>query len=172
MFMDDLVDLFRTRHDADRAELIEAWLKGTIADEEGEVEIKRVLQDIAVGALAYPNSKAEPVISTRLPDVPAVKKQLERFLAPLNPSITANELHVSSPAYVRYVQEQHGFPLMRVDTPQQQVLLGINGSTETLTEPLPDGSTVNRALEHIEGYLLTADRGQSPDPAFANTSIY
>lgn len=170
-FMGDLIELFRQHQDVAKRQLIEAWLKGGVADE-ADLETKRVLQEIALHSLEYSNSHEEPVITVQLPEAPQARKQIDRLLEPLKPLKTKNEVHVNGPTFIRYVQENHGVPLMRVDLVRQEVMLGINGSVNTCTEPLADASSVNKALEHIETYLHTVDWGQSADPQFAKTSMF
>lgn len=55
---------------------------------------------------------------------------------------------------------------------KKEVRLGMDGTVEILTEPLPDPSAVGSALEHLEGYLQTVDLGQAPDPKFAKVSMF
>jgi len=171
LFMDDLRELLRERGDVERRQLIAVWLKGVPVEEE-DPEVKRILHEISTHALQPPDLRKEPIISVRLPEAPATKKRVERLLEPLHPSTTRNELQLNGPAFIRYVQENYRFPLMRVDLEQEQILLGINGSVVSLTQALPDSSEVNRALQHIEDYVNTVDIGQALDPNFAKTSMF
>ena len=171
LFMDDLKELLRKQQHVDRRQLIEGWLRGAPVDDE-DPEIKRVFHEISVSALEPANLREEPVISVRLPEAPAARKHVEKFLAPLHPSATRNELHLNGLAFVRYVEENYRFPLMRVDLERQQIWLGINGSVIPVAEPLPDSKLVDNALQHIEGYVGTVDLGQAPDPRFVKTSMF
>lgn len=91
----------------------------------------------------------------------------------LNPVVTDRRLQVNAVTYLRYVQEAHGVPLMRVDLADRKVLLGIDGLMLTRSEPPPDDGNVDRALQHIEDYVNTVDWGRCClDPRFAKTSIF
>jgi len=171
LFMGDLRDLLDKHKDLDRVQVIEAWLKGTSADEDN-LEAKTVLQEISLKALQSSNLREESLIAVQLPKAPAAKRQIDKFLEPLQPLMTRNELRLNSFAFIRYVEENHGFPLMRVDLGQEEIRLGINGSVLSLSEPVPEPALVNRGLQHIEDYLDTVDFGQSPDPKFAKTSMF
>jgi hypothetical protein len=171
LFMDNLKELLNKRRDMERRQLIEAWLRGGPPEEE-DPEVRRVLHEISFSALKSPDLRAEPVIRIRLPEAQVARRHIEKFLAPLRPSMTQNELHLNGLAFVRYVEENHRFPLMRVDLERQQMWLGINGTVLPMAEPLPDAGQVNDALQHIESYVNTVDLGQAPDPVFAKTSMF
>ena len=94
------------------------------------------------------------------------------MLAPLNPTKTQNQLHVNGSAYIRYVQERHHILYMRCNLEQREVLFGIDGALERLTELLPDSNVVNRALGHIEDYLQTVDAGQTTNPQSVKASMF
>ena len=146
LFMDDLMTLIRERPAVDRKQLIGVWLKGAQADEV-EKEFRGSIQQISIESLETNGSREEPIITVQIPDAPKARKSIERFLAPVNPVVTTNEIHVNGTAYIRYVQEVHGIPLMRVNASTHEVLLGINGSVTSLSESLPDHASVNAALE-------------------------
>lgn len=172
LFMGDLVDLFRQSPERDREELIDAWLKGRLAEEDG-LEERRVLQELTARSLqSLEETSVEPIFSVDLPDPPTTRQRVERRLAVLNPIVTDRRLQVNAVTYLRYVQEAHGVPLMRVDLADRALLLGIDGSALTRSEPPPDGGGVNEALQHIEDYVNTVDWGRSLDPQFAKTSIF
>ena len=171
LFMGDLQEQLHKHEDSDRLQVIEAWLKGTLVDEEN-LEAKRVLQEISLNALQSSNPREESLIAVQLPKTPTAKRQIGKFLEPLHPLTTHNELRLNNVAFIRYVEENHGFPLMRVDPEREEIRLGINGSVLSLNEPIPDSTLVNQGLRHIEDYLHTIDFGQSPDPKFAKTSMF
>jgi len=171
LFMDDLRDLLSKRQDMDRKQLIEAWLKGHTADED-DFEASHVFQDISSSALQSADVTEEPVIRVQLPESPIARKQIDRFLAPLQPSATANEVQLPRATYIRYVQETFHFPLLRFDRDREELRLGLNGSVVSLTAPLPDTSQVNQCLQHIEDYIHTVNLGQTTDPTFVKTSMY
>lgn len=171
LFMGDLIELFRGQSEVPRRELVDAWLKGTLLGE-ANVETRRILQEISVQALESVNNRDEAIITLRLPEASPARKQLEKSLARLKPSRMPDGLRVNGTAFLRYVQETHGFPVMRVDWERQEVVLGLNGSRLILTEPLPDMTSLNTALQNIEDYIQTVDSGQSSDPKFAKTSMF
>ncbi len=171
LFMGDLVELFRERKDAARREVIEAWLRGTVgADQEGET--RRVFHELSVGALERTDRQEEPLITVRLPDVPATRKQVERALAPVSRARGAAELRVSGQAWIQYVENTHGLPILRVDRELRCVVMGLNGSRVVMTEALPEAAVLDRALAHVEDYLNTVDCGQTADPKFAKTAMF
>lgn len=171
LFMGDLRELLHKHEDLDRLQVIEAWLKGTSIDEEN-LEAKRVLQEISLKALQSSNPREELLIAVQLPKAPAAKRQIDKFLEPLQPLTTHNELRLNNFAFIRYVEETQGIPLMRVDIEREEIRLGVNGSVLSLSEAIPDSTLVNQCLQHIEDYLHTVDFGQSPDPKFAKTSMF
>jgi len=167
--MGDLLDLLR-REAADRHEVIEAWLRGRIIDDE-DAEFTRVLQDMSRQVLLAGNGASDPIISIRIPEEEHGGKHLERFLQPLGATISNNEAHVSGLNYVRHVRESTGLPLMQVDYDAKVVKLALNGAIHILTRPLPDPATVDRSLEHIESYFRTVDFAETTDPFFAKTAM-
>lgn len=169
-FMGDLVELLAKRREIPKQEVIEMWLRGR-TDEEVDRELKRVLQEISVEALQPREVSEQPVITVRLPETALSRKQVERFLAPVKPVSTLQEVRVDSSSFIRYVQESHGFPLMHVDLQNSNVRLGINGQVQICTESLADKAQVDQALDHLEAYLHTVNWGQSPDPRLAKTSM-
>jgi len=171
LFMGDLRELLHKHEDLGRPQVIEAWLKGTSIDEEN-LEAKRVLQEISLKALQFSSSKEESLITVQLPQAPAAKRQIDKFLEQLQPLTTHNELRLNNFAFIRYVEENHRFPLMRVNIEREEIRLGVNGSVLSLSEAAPDTTLVNQGLQHIEDYLHTVNFGQSPDPKFAKTSMF
>ena len=171
LFMGDLRELLQKHKDLDRPQVIKAWLKGTSIDEEN-LEAKRVLQEISIKALQSSSSKEESLITVQLPQSPAAKRQIDKFLEQLQPLTTHNELRLNNFAFIRYVEENHRFPLMRVDMEREEIRLGVNGSVLSLSEAIPNSILVNQGLQHIEAYLPTVDSGQSPDPKFAKASMF
>ncbi|MDD5655665.1 MAG: phospholipase D family protein [Elusimicrobia bacterium] len=171
LFLGDLVELFRKNPETPRKELAEAWLKGAVADGV-DLETGKLIQDIAKKALQLGSESAEPVFSVRLPEAPAARRHAERYLAPLNAATTGGEARLNGASYLRFVQESHGVPIMRVYPDKRELRIGLDGEIRTLSEPLPDASSANAALEHIESYLQTVDLGQAPDPRFAKVSMY
>lgn len=170
--MGDLIDLFRQSPERDPEELIDAWLKGRLAEEDG-LEERRVLQELTARSLrSLDAGSVEPIFSVELPGQPATRQRVERQLAVLNPVVTERHLQVNAATYLRYVQEAHGVPLMRLDLAERKILLGIDGLTLTRSEPPADDRSVDRALRHIEDYINTVDWGRCLDPQFAKTSIF
>lgn len=73
---------------------------------------------------------------------------------------------------VRYVEEVHGVPVLRVDAEKQEVLLGFRGAITRLDQELGTAQEVGQALADLEAYVDTVDFGQSLDPRCAKTSMY
>lgn len=169
-FMGDLADLIRQQNGESRRELIEAWLQGTAAPEM-DSGTKLALNQIAIQALAPGAVSTEPIVSIKLPEAPAQRRELERFLAPLNPSFTDREIRLEAPAYISYVHETQGLPLLAVDRDRSELRIGFEGQALSRTETLPNQETINQALAHVENYMALVDRGQTPDPKFAKTSM-
>lgn len=151
--------------------MIELWLKGNVADDK-DVETNRVLQQASLEALQPSSGVEERVLAIQLPESPINKRQVEKFLAPLNPITVGSTLRVNGSSYIRYFQKELGFPLLRSDMERREVLLGINGTVHKLTESLPDPAVLTQSLQHIEDYLNTVDLGQSSEPTFAKTSMF
>jgi hypothetical protein len=172
LFMGDLVDLFGQRPEQDRGELIDAWLKGRVVEEE-ELEERRVLQQMTARSLeSLEGTGVEPIFTVELPAAPKAKQRVERLLAPLSLALSGRDARVNALAYLRYVQETHEVPLMQVRLEDRRVLLGIDGPASSLSEPPPESGAVDEALQHIEDYVDTVDWGRSLDPQFAKTSIF
>ena len=172
LFMGDLVDLFRRRPDEDRGELVDAWLKGQIAEDD-ELGESRFLQQLTVRSLeSLAEPDAEPVFAIDLPEAPKVRQRLETRLTTLGPVVDGRRMQFSAANVVRYVQESHGVPPMRVDLAARRVTIGIDGTALIRSEPPADAQSIDRALQHIEDYVSTVDWGSSQDPLFAKTSMY
>lgn len=172
LFMGDLVELFRQRPEQDRGELIDAWLKGRVAEED-ELEERRIWQELTVGSLqSIDGESVEPIFSLQLPSASKARERLERRLAPLNPVLAGREAAVNGRAYLRYVQETHGVPPMQVNLAERKVLVGIDGHVLSRSEPPPDSAAVDGALQHIEEYINTVDWGRCLSAQFVKTSIF
>ncbi|NLE94788.1 MAG: hypothetical protein GX600_03755 [Dehalococcoidia bacterium] len=171
LFMQDLVNLFRERDTAPRRELIEVWVKGETVPAP-EMEAAQALQEISVQSLLLPGDGETDIVTVKLPEAPAARKELERLVKPLKPAITSGGLAVSSSAFINHVHATYGIPLMRVDLERHEVRLGLKGSILSLSQPLPDAATVDQGLEHIEDYVQTIDLGKTPDPGFAKASMF
>jgi hypothetical protein len=170
-FMGDLADLLRRRKDQPRAEVMEAWLRGVVGDEQ-DGEARRWFQELAAKSLEPASPSEESIFTMKLPDAQALRRRVEKTLAPVAQAAGPGEVRVNSTAWIRHVQEQHGLPLLHVDLERGRVLLGLNGARMELTRPLPEPAVLSRALGHIEEYLNTVDHGQSPDPTFAKSAMF
>ena len=172
LFMGDLVELFRQRPEQDREDIIDAWLKGRVAAQD-ELEERRILQQLTARSLqSLEGTSVEPIFAVELPDAPKARQRLEARLASLNPVVTGRHVEVNALNYLRYVQETHNVPLMEVNLADRKLLVGIDGSVSARSEPPPDSSSVDAALQHIEDYINTVDWGRCLDPQFAKTSIF
>lgn len=170
-FMGDLAALFKAEPESRRPQLVEAWLKAVPA-EEVDAEARKLLHEIGRLATLGPGEGTERVFSVKLPESPAARRQAERILAPLNPVEAGGEVRLSGPLFLRYVQESHGLPLLRVDASRREVVLGLDGEVRTLTTPPAAPEILAGALAHVEEYLNTVDLGQTPDPKFAKVSMF
>ena len=145
--MEDLKNLIGQHPDRDRKQLIEAWLKGTVSEEQ-DTETRRVFQELSASLIQGAEPTEEPIAVLRLPESAEAKKRIERILNPLKPVVAAeNHLHINSAAYVKYIFETRRVPLMILDRPRHEVLLGLDIPMLKLTEPLPGKEIVNRNLE-------------------------
>ncbi len=166
LFMGDLKELLRECPDSDKPQVLEVWLRG-VSDDEEKAEVRSVLQEAAAMAL-----RDEPIISLRLPEPKRAKEKIKRMMVPLNPVMNGNDLLLNGSEFIRYVQENYNFPLMRVDVDRGEILLGMNGSKISRTEPLPDPAVVNSSLQHIEDYVNMVDFGKTPDPMYVKMSMF
>ncbi|MBI1869579.1 MAG: phospholipase D family protein [Chlamydiae bacterium] len=171
VFMGDLMELLQNRQETPKQEVIDLWLRGKI-DENLDQELKKVLQEISASALQAWEIREEALITVRLPGETLSRRRIERFLSPVNPVGTQQDLQIDSASFIRYIQESHGFPLMHVDLEKTSLRLGIHGKVETCSEPLPEKQEVGQTLVHLEAYLNTVDWGQSPDPKLTKTNMY
>ncbi|MBI3553249.1 MAG: phospholipase D family protein [Elusimicrobia bacterium] len=171
VFLGDLVELFEKDRQTPRKELVEAWLKGACV-EEVDVETRRLIQDISSRSIALDGGSAEPVFSVKLPETTAARRHAERFLAPLNALTSGGEARLNGKGFLRYVQESHGVPVMRVDAAKGELRLGLDGEVRVVSEPLPEDKAVDAALAHLESYFETVDHGQAPDHRFAKVSMF
>lgn len=171
VFMGDLAELLAKNPQTPRRELVEAWLKGTAA-EEVDLETRRLIQDISERSIALDGGAAEAVFSVKLPEAPAARRHAERFLEPLNALTEGGQARLNGKGFLRYVQESHGVPVMRADAAKAEVRLGLDGEVKVVTAPLPEPAAVDAALAHLESYFGTVDHGQAPDPRFAKVSMF
>ena len=172
LFMGDLVELFRQHPEQDRGDLVDAWLKGRVAEQD-ELEEGRILQQLTARSLeSLGDPSAEPIFVVELPDAPKARQRMESRLASLNPIVTGRHAQVNALNYLRYVQEAHNVPLMQVNLADQRLLVGIDGPALTRSEPPSDSDSVDRALQHIEDYVNTVDWGRCLNPPFAKTSMF
>jgi len=171
LFMGELIDLFKSRDTTPRRELIEVCVKGQMIPAP-EAEVAKVFQEISAQSLLVPSEREADIVTVRLPEAPAARKELERLLKPLRPTITPSAVAVRSSAFLNHVHTTYGIPLMRVDLANRELRLGLKGAIFCLSDALPNASIVGRGLEHIEDYVHTIELGKSPDPAFAMASMF
>ena len=173
LFIGDLKELLEKNRHQDRRQLIEAWLKGNIASEEQDFEMREVFHELSGSLMETGGVEQEKVTLLHLPETDLVKKRVERQLIPLKPvAVGQNQLQVSKSAYIRYVYENHRVPLLLVSRERKELLLGVDASLISLSEAPPDPSIVNQSLEMIESYLNTVDMAESADPLAAKTSMF
>lgn len=172
LFMGDLVELLRQRPEEEKEDIVDAWLKGRVAEED-ELEERRILQQLTARSLqSLEGTSVEPIFSVELPDAPKARQRIEARLASLKPVVTGRHVEVNALNYLRYVQETHSVPLMEVNLADRKLLVGIDGSVLARSEPPADSASVDGALQHIEDYINTVDWGRCLDAQFAKTSIF
>ena len=173
LFMGDLKELLEENRQQDRRQLIEAWLKGSIASDEQDVEMREVFHELSSSLINSGDTEREKVTLLHLPETDLAKKRIERHLMPLKPVAAGqHQLQVNKSAYIRFVYENHRVPLLLVSRERKELLLGIDASLISLTESVPEPAVVNQSLEMLESYLNTVDMAESADPVAAKTSIF
>lgn len=170
LFMGDLAELFKEQKDVSRREVVEGWLRG-VAAEDVDYEARKLMQELAARCLEE-GALAEGVLTLKLPEAPAARRQAERILAPLSSGAGNGELRVQGSGYLRYVQSAHGLPLLRVDASKGEARMAVDGAVERLDEPLPQPQVLAKHLERLERYLESVDFGRSPDPPLAKLSMF
>jgi hypothetical protein len=171
LFMGDLVQLLAKRQDLASGEVISIWL-GTESSDPDLAEARALVQDVVTDAFAHPGSEQLPVIHVELPKAPDSRKQALKLLTPMGVDGRSGESRVSPAAVIRYVEEAHGVPILRVDVAKQEVLLGFRGEITRLDERPAAADEVNQALADFEAYIDTVDVGQTLDPQCAKTSMF
>lgn len=152
LFLGDLVEQLREEPER-RRELIEAYLQRGVTDEEASIQV--VLLEATRQALDNPLTE---LLTIELPKSLLAKKEVEKVFASLNPTKTGDQIVVRTQDYLGFVERTIGLPVMAVDVEQLQVRLVIGGKIRNRSSPLPvDSHVVDRALDHIERYLATAD---------------
>ena len=172
LFMGDLKDLLEKNRNQDRKQMIEAWLKGAVASDEQDVEMREVFHELSSSLIEPTDAREEKVTVLHLPEAELVRKRVERQLIPLKPVTAGNQLQVNKSAFIRYVYETHRVPLLLVSRERNELLLGIENSLVALTEPPPNPMAVNQALELTESYLNSVDMAESANPLAAKTSMF
>lgn len=172
LFMGDLSELFKKRRDITVEEVVSVWLGTERNGARDTAEIRAVLQGLVSEVFAHPGEEEQPVIQVSLPEALGARKQAQKLLRPLGIDEKKQEAAVSPLGVVRYVEETHGLPLMRVNMSRQEVWLGFRGDIQRIDAPVGSPAQVKQALEDVESYIDTVDLGQCPDPMFAKTSMY
>ena len=152
LFLGDLVEQLR-REPERRREIIEAWLQQGPTQGTGGAQI--VLREATLQAIQNPTAE---LLNIELPADAPTKKEVERILASLQPSRTADQLIVKTRDLLGFVERTIGMPVLLVDMERSQVRLILEGEVRERSGPLPeDRGEVDQALDHIERYLATAD---------------
>lgn len=172
LFMGDLKELLKEHRDTDRKQLIEAWLKGVVSEEQ-DVEIRDIYHEFSLSLAEAADTKEERVTVLTLPESELARKRIERQLAPLKPVFAGqNQIHVNNSAFIRYVYETHRIPLLILSRERQELLLGLDTSMAVLTEAPSAPNLVDQSLQLLEAYLHTVDAGESTNPLFTKTSMF
>ena len=172
LFMGDLTDLFKRRRDISAEEVVSVWLGTEQNGARDSAEIRAVIQGMVSEVFAHPGEEEQPVIQVSLPAAPGARQQTQRLLRPLGIDEKQQEAALSPLRIVRYVEETHGVPLMRVNVSRREVWLGFRGDIQRIDAPIGSPAEVAQALADVEAYIETVDSGQCPDPTFAKTSMY
>ena len=172
LFMGDLVELLERKRDLPREEVISVWLGGQGDGSGVRAEVKAVVEELISEAFAHPAETEQPVIHLSLPVSPDARRETQKLIAPLGVDPKASSANVSPGAVVRYVEENHGVPLMRADVAKQELWLGFRGKIVRLDTPLGTSQEIDDALANLEAYVETVDLGQCPDPTFAKMSVF
>lgn len=172
LFMGDLAELLRKRQDLTFAEVRSVWLGTESNTSRDSAEMRAVVQGLASEVFAHPGEEEQPVIRIALPTTPGARKETQKLLKPLGIDDKSPETSVSPARLVRFIEETHGVPLMRVNGSREELWLGFRGNIERLDAALPSSFEVDQALEGLEAYINTVDLGQCPDMTFAKTSMY
>ena len=171
LFMGDLLQLLAKRQDLASGEVISIWL-GTESSDPDLAEARALVQDIVSDAFARPGDEERAVIHVELPKAPESRKQALKLLTPLGVDGRASDARLTPASVMRYVEEVHGVPLLRVDVAKQEVLLGFRGAITRLDQELRAPEEVDQAVADFEAYIDTVNFGQTLDPLCAKTSIY
>lgn len=171
LFMGDLLQLLTRRHDLATGEVISIWL-GTESSEPDLAEARALVQDVVADAFAHPGDEERAVIHVELPKAAGSRKQALKLLTPLGVDGPSGEARITPAAVIRYVEEVHGVPILRVDMARQEVSLGFRGAITRLDEELGAPREVDQTLADFEAYIDTVDFGQTLDPRCAKTSMY
>jgi hypothetical protein len=172
LFMGDLTELFKRRRDISVAEVVAVWLGTEQNGSRDSAEVRAVMRGLVSEVFAHPGEEEQPVIQVSLPAAPGARQQTQQLLRPLGIDAKNQETAVSPLRVVRYVEETHGVPLMRVNVSKQEVWLGFRGDIQRIDASLGPSEEVNKALEDVESYVRTVELGECPDPTFAKMSMY
>jgi len=172
LFMGDLMELLRQRLDTDRKQVIEAWLRGGAAEEQ-DIELRGVFHELSASVAEADDLKEERVTVLQLPESGTARKKVERSLSPLKPVFAGqNQVQVNGAAFIRYVYETHGVPLLILSRERKELLLGLDTPMTSLTGEPSDRDAVDRDLGLVEEYLGTVESGQSANPLAAKAGMF
>lgn len=170
LFMGDLLELIRKSQSMPREQIIKIWIEGESADE-ANLEVKETWQKITRQSLDP--SFGEPIFTVQLPKSPQgieiIRKSISRHL---NAPIVGEEIQINWEGFCRYFEKDIGLPPMYVNLEKSEVVVGVNGTINLRTAPLPEPAVVNRALEHIETYFNGVDTAQTLDATYAKMSMF
>ena len=171
LFMGDLLQLLAKRQNLASGEVITIWL-GTESSDPDLAEARALVKDIVSDAFAHPGDEERAVIHVDLPKGPDSRKQALKLLTPLGVDGRAGDARITPASVIRYVEQVHGVPILRVDVAKQEVSLGFRGAITRLDEELGEPAQIDEALADLEAYIDTVDFGQTLDSQCAKTSMY
>jgi hypothetical protein len=172
LFMGDLLDLLMKRKDLPPKEIISIWLSGEgIEDRESE-EARTLIQGMVSEVFAHPGQEEQSLIRINLPAASGARRKVAKMLAPMGIEERGPEARTSPAKVIRYVEEAHGVPLMRVDMNRGELWMGFRGAIKRVDKPLGSPEEVDVGLRRIEEYIDTVDMGQCRDPLYAKICMY
>lgn len=170
-FMEDLLELFDQRTDLSRTDLITAWLSGEAASTEAN-GLDAVLEEVSLRMVSPTEAAARKVFTIAIPDFPAQRRNAVKTLESMGAVISANQAQLNVGSVLYHYEQQIGLPLMRIAGNPLAVFIGLDGDVVRRTAEPSQPEDIANALTHVHRYIVTVDRGQSPDRRYAKTALY
>jgi len=168
-FFGELDELISKNRDQDEKEVMEQWIVShTISDEE---EMTKLISDLNREILSGSLTPEQiPVIRIN-PSAGSKKiKKMEELLKPFEPTRVDDGLAINPKLYLDH--RSISYPMMRVDMDTENVSIGMSSERKNLTVDSIPPKLLDKYLEHIERYILTAKRSKTRDVRVAMLSMY